>query len=362
MWLTEQYHAYKRRKEGLETYNNAVARLLQKATITDEQAKALNTIEATYGLDAEKTKWKRIELVKHVYRQSVEDKKLSEKELDRLNDLIRIFSLKKEDVALDHDELVKYSSINRIAKGELPDITEVADRIGITFASDEVLNGLEVAELMKLRKVTERVNYGGFSSSIRIMKGFRYRAGSFNVQRIHKEVLASEDRGVFWVSNQRLGFKGARTNVAIEWKKVASFELGEYGLMLFKQGKEKPYIFNLKDYDVISALASYYLNPEDRESGEEVGKEEELEPTPLEEGNEIEDMTPVQKSLWQRWYIKALVVLFVLVTFRYSMPFVFLYWNYLVVKKVRWHLVWKIIALFFLIPMFIGSLMALFQG
>lgn len=361
MWVMDQFHGYKKRKEGLETYARMVENLFKKRAVSDAEAMALKTIEESYGLSHEKTRAKKIELVKHVYRQSIEDKKLSENELSRINSLLGIFSLKKGDIEFNQDELIKYSSINNIAKGDLPNITEVADRIGVLFSDDEVINGVEGAELKKLRKVTQRVNYGGFSSSVRIMKGLRYRTGSFNVQRIHAEVLALEDKGIFWISNQRLGFKGGKMNFAIEWRKVASFQLCDYGLMIFKEGKETPYILNLKDYDVMCALASYYLNPREETEGQEEALEEELSTVESLSESDASMEILLKKPLMKRWYIKIALAFFILCTFLYSFPILCVYGIYYVWKKVTWPIALKLITTLVLASFVVGAMMAMFS-
>ena len=95
------------------------------------------------------------------------------------------------------------------------------------------------------------------------MKGVRYRVGSLGIGAESKEVLASEDNGIFYITNQRVGYIGSRKQFALPFSKVHSFELRSEGMYIFKEGKETPYIITLDDYEVPSAMVSFIINKED---------------------------------------------------------------------------------------------------
>lgn len=116
------------------------------------------------------------------------------------------------------------------------------------------------AELRKYKHVTQRVGYGGMSTSIRIMKGVRYRTGSFKVQRTSKELLVAEDRGTFWVTNKRICFSGQRKNFTVPFDKILHLDRSPDGLVIAKNGRETPYLVGLGDYEVPAAMISHLLN------------------------------------------------------------------------------------------------------
>ena len=71
------------------------------------------------------------------------------------------------------------------------------------------------AVLRKVKRVTTRVKYAGFTTSIKIMKGLRYRTGSLRVGTDTAETLAVEDDGGFYLTNQRVGFIGNRKHFSL---------------------------------------------------------------------------------------------------------------------------------------------------
>lgn len=134
--------------------------------------------------------------------------------------------------------------------------------INITFKSNEKLHFGCVAELRKLKKVTNQVRYRGLSASIKIMKGVRYRLGSIKFESKTREFLNVEDEGYLYITNQRIGFIGKGKQFSLTFNKIIAFELTVNGMYIFKEGKESPYIVGVEDYDVPLSMLSLILNPE----------------------------------------------------------------------------------------------------
>jgi hypothetical protein len=84
-----------------------------------------------------------------------------------------------------------------------------------------------------------------------------------NIGTESKEIMDKEDSGIFYVTNQRLGYLGYRKQFSFPFKKIGSLELRPDGLHIFKDGKEAPYILELNDYELALAVISFLLNKDD---------------------------------------------------------------------------------------------------
>src|SRR5690606_6125721 len=78
------------------------------------------------------------------------------------------------------------------------------------------------AEWHELRTITKRINYGGPSARIKIMKGLSYRVGSMKVERVTKETMQQLDTGTLYVTNKRLIFTGNKKTSNIKLEKILS--------------------------------------------------------------------------------------------------------------------------------------------
>lgn len=247
------------KREGLKEYQEKLRLLLSDGVLSDGEQKELEALAKKYNL----TKGDLVKLQKaatsNVLQSISSDNRITEEERSALNALINYFGLDLKDINFDQESFNKYYSLALIEKGVLPQVQD-ADELNMVFKPKEVFHCVRCAVLKKLKRVTRRINYSGLTGSIRIARGVRFRVGSLGVGTVSDEVLSSVDVGIFYLTNQRLGYLGKRKQFAFPYEKILSLELTPEGMYLFKEGKEVPYILKLDDYDVPSAIVSFILN------------------------------------------------------------------------------------------------------
>lgn len=133
--------------------------------------------------------------------------------------------------------------------------------IPITYKLNEDLLFLSAAAYIKKGRKTNRIDYSGLAGSIHIYKGLRYRYGSIHIDRKAAEYYDTSDRGIFYITNQRLGYIGQK-QFSVDIKKIVSIQTGEMGLLIYKQGRENPYMIFMVNfsYDLPCSILSYLLN------------------------------------------------------------------------------------------------------
>lgn len=94
-----------------------------------------------------------------------------------------------------------------------------------TIASDSELGGeacywQRQVDLYQNKRVTVRRSYGGFSSSIRLFGGLRYRVGSYDVERQTEDQVVQVDSGRLLFLAQRVVFDGKFKNFNFKYGKV----------------------------------------------------------------------------------------------------------------------------------------------
>ncbi|MDY6295860.1 MAG: hypothetical protein SPL45_06120 [Schwartzia succinivorans] len=133
--------------------------------------------------------------------------------------------------------------------------------INIIPKKGELLHYLDRAILKEMKTKTTRVTYGGVTTSIKITKSIRYRSGSLNVDTKKTNYLDEVANGLFYITNQRVGFISKNKNFTIPINKILSINFDpSSGLLLFKEGREKPYIMVLNTYDSPCLLMSELIS------------------------------------------------------------------------------------------------------
>jgi len=251
---------YFKKRDGLKKYQESISSFLADSELSVEESDKLAELQKEFGLSAEDVSGIHKTSVASVFTSIGSDKRITDEEKNSLEKLLNHFNLTKTDIAFNQDSFNKYYTLALVEKGVLPTIDNAQEEVNIVFKDGEVLHWAVAASMMKRKKVTTRVNYGGFTGSVKIMKGVRYRVGSIGVSSVSKEILDNEDSGAFYVTNQRIGYLGYRKQFSFPFKKIGSLELRPDGLHIFKDGKEAPYILELRDYEVPLAMISSILN------------------------------------------------------------------------------------------------------
>lgn len=191
------------------------------------------------------------------YLPTVEN--LSENDLSELKELVDNIPLQE-----DQKRRILKSALNRqlvvmADRGELHEFDKSKMPLPIQYKQGEKLHYLEGAINVKKKKKTVGVNFAGPVASIRICKGVRYRLGSMSIQRQTVDSYDMSDEGVFYITNMRIGFLG-KTQFSFNLNKLVSIQNGEAGLLIYKEGRQNPFMIALDDYDVPCTILSALLN------------------------------------------------------------------------------------------------------
>lgn len=248
------------KRKGAREYQETLARFLGDGVLSEEEKQELKTLQKRFKLTDDDLVAVRRAGSSNAFQHVASDQRITEDEKKSIEAIVNYFGLDFKDIKFDQNAFNKYYTLALIDSGTLPAIPEGKHDLNIVFKEGEVLHFGQSAVLRKLKRTTSRVNYGGFSGSIKIMKGVRYRTGSLGVSTETTETLAAEDNGGFYLTNQRVGFIGNRKHFSLPYSKIGSFELKPDGLYIFKDGKEVPYILTMDDYEVSLAIVSHFLN------------------------------------------------------------------------------------------------------
>jgi hypothetical protein len=105
-----------------------------------------------------------------------------------------------------------------------------------------------------MRTVTKRINYSGPTGRIRIAKGLSWRVGSVSVRRVTHDEMRRLDSGTLYVTNKRLLFNGARTNVQTPFKKIIHFTQHKDGLQIEKDAGRDQFYVGDADLEITAAI------------------------------------------------------------------------------------------------------------
>jgi hypothetical protein len=246
---------------SLEQYHEKVKEFVSDGVLSEDEKTTLKNMREELGLKQDDLARLHTEGILMFFKQICTDQRITEEEKKQLENAMTFFNLDTKDFAFDQDAFNRYHLLSLIENGTLPTLSkEQTALIKIILKEGEGLHYAQAATLRKFKRITTRINYGGMVGSMKIMKGLRYRMGSVKIGRETQDIFEAEDRGVFYLTNQRIGFLGSRKQFDVPYIKINSLDLKPEGLYIFKSGKEAAYILTMFDYEVALAIVSFILN------------------------------------------------------------------------------------------------------
>jgi len=189
-----------------------------------------------------------LRLYSKVYKEFEADGELEEREMQTLQKMQRGFGLTNGDVKFD-ERIRPYIYVNMIRKeGRLPSV-QVPTLSGshVILRKGEVAHFADAAALKEVRSVSLGYRGGSHGVSFRVAKGVRYRVGAHRGRLVKEERLLETSRGLLVVTNKRLflhPFPG-RKPVSIPLNRILSYQCFDDGIAVYKEGREKPYLFGI---------------------------------------------------------------------------------------------------------------------
>ncbi len=141
-------------------------------------------------------------------------------------------------------------------------IRPVTDGISANLKKDETVYYRDFAVLRKWKTVSQGRSYSGLSFSVPIMKGLRYRVGSFSPPPEKQRYLGLGDEGELLITDKRVIFSGKNSNFSIPLNKVHTMGVNENGLCIQKENAKEPKILTTYQYDMALYVLSTLINEE----------------------------------------------------------------------------------------------------
>jgi hypothetical protein len=185
----------------------------------------------------------------------IEDERISPDEWKEFNSIAKNLNIQINIDDATKSKLEKLKQYWLIENSDLPEIS-----VQITLPKNEKCYYTTNVEWLENRTVTKRINYGGPSFRLKIMKGVYYNAGSAKVQRITSEELISIDHGQLFITNKRLIFIGLKKNTNIQLNKILSITPFRDGIGIDKESGKSPILKTTINADIMAMILARVIN------------------------------------------------------------------------------------------------------
>ncbi len=251
------FKKYTAKQKALAEYQEKVKTFLLDNNLSEKEKDELEDFKKIHNLTDKDVAKNNIEGFQTFFKKISNDSRISEEERNEMVKIYKDLNLPTDNIVYNQNEFNKYYTLDQVEKGILP---VVQHDLNINLKPGEKLHYAYKSSIIKNRTVTDRINYGGFTASVRIMKGVSYRVGSIKTSSVKRNVLEVDDVGYIYLTSENLGYMGVSKHFSIPYSKIVSLDMRNGYMYVYKQGKEVPFIIAMDDYEVLLAITSFKIN------------------------------------------------------------------------------------------------------
>ena len=246
------------KRKGLDLYSQKIKELLVDGNLSEEDKTILEQIKKEHNLTDKDVEKYNLAGFKIFFNKITDDSRITEVERKELVKIYSDLNLPTDNLAYNQSDFNKYHTLYLIDEGKLPTID--VPNLNVNLSNGEKLHYVNKAFIVKNKSVTKSYNYSGFSASIRIAKGLRYRVGNVKINPQKVNVMMTDDAGTFYLTTENLGYIGLNKHFSMPYEKISSLDIRDGFLYLYKKGKEGPFIISMNDFELPLAIVSYKIN------------------------------------------------------------------------------------------------------
>jgi hypothetical protein len=124
----------------------------------------------------------------------------------------------------------------------------------INLQSSEVCHYSTLVDYCEYKTIITKVGYAGPAFRVKILKGFYYKAGNYNVARSTEEKLVKIDTGKIYVTNKRIIFVGSNRTINIRLNRILDVELFSDGVKIVKDAGRNVLLAYQDDTELLGLL------------------------------------------------------------------------------------------------------------
>lgn len=189
------------------------------------------------------------------FNEITSDQKVSPAEWNEFSQIAKNLNATLELNTNTQESLEKYRLYWFIENEKLPE-----QSVQINLQKNETCFFTIAADWLENRTVTQRVNYSGINTRIRIMKGLYYNMGSISPNRITSEELTVIDSGIVYITNKRVIFMGGRKNTNIKLDKILALTPYSDGVGIEKDAGKSPILRVPYNADILMRTLGRVIN------------------------------------------------------------------------------------------------------
>jgi len=191
----------------------------------------------------------RIKIAQDAFKEATRDGEYSPEGETRLQELYTNLDITPDYDAIASEVMEKGRLLWKIKNENLPVI-----KPDINLASSEICHYTTLTDYYEYKTVTSKIGYFGPALRLKIVKGFYYKAGIYNIKRSTEEKLTKIDSGKIYITNKRIILIGTNKTINIRLNKILDIELFSNGMKIIKDVGRNIFFSYFNEADLLGLI------------------------------------------------------------------------------------------------------------
>ncbi len=224
--LTEKLGSAKQEWVNKKDFKQKLIEVCQDGKLSELELQQINDLATEYGIEEEDFKKVNVPAYQAAFKAIISDGIITEQEERDIFEIQQTLLVENQQIPKQVEVINYHRQLRNIQNGILP----IVSNSGLILTDNEQVHFLARTSLLEERVVKRGYQGGSTGMNIRIAKGVSFKVGA------HKGRLTSEtdiipiDDGMFYVTNKRLVYKGGKKSFSYTFAQLVGYEVFKNGI------------------------------------------------------------------------------------------------------------------------------------
>lgn len=224
--LTTKIGAVKQDLSNKKDFKQRLIEVCSDGKITEAELELINSLAEEYNIEEEDFKKVNSAAYDAAFKAIISDGVITEQEEIDIIETQQTLMVTDQQIPKQLAVLRSHQELRNIQKGILP----LVNSFGLILKGDEQVHFRARAELLEERVISRKYQGGSSGVNIRVAKGVSFKVGQHKGRSVSEKGIVTIDEGDFYVTSQRLVYKGDKKNFSLNFAQLVGYEVFKGGI------------------------------------------------------------------------------------------------------------------------------------
>lgn len=224
--LSTKIGAVKQDFSNKKDFKQRLIKVCSDGKITESELELINSLAEEYNIEEDDFKKVNSAAYDAAFKAIISDGVITEQEEIDILETQQTLMVTDHQIPKQLAVLRTHQELRNIQKGILP----LVNSFGLILKGDEQVHFRGRADLLEERVISRKYQGGSSGVNIRVARGVSFKVGQHKGRSVSEKGIVNIDEGDFYVTSQRLVYKGGKKNFSLTFTQLVGYEVFKGGI------------------------------------------------------------------------------------------------------------------------------------